>query len=1022
MKKLINAVLFTIFYLSFAEAQIQIKGIINNYYKIIEVDTCFNVIRTASVHSFNSGDKVLVMQMKGAQINESNTAAFGTPLYIGGAGAYEVNTIDSVFSDGFRLKNALRYPYDPLFSVQVISVPKFDQVLVIDTLTAKPWDGSTGGILVLDANRLELNAPIVVSGRGFRAGKSLKTQDPMNNCSWLVSVADYHLPRNSWRGAEKGEGIAEFIPGKEGGRGAQLNGGGGGNDHNSGGGGGANVKKGGQGGRNDDPGGFNCQGPNPGAGGKAIGLLNAFNRFFPGGGGGAGHGNNGLATDGGSGGGIVFLFGKSLVSNGYKIIANGSDAKTTYGDGGGGGGAGGTIVFDMASVNGQLPIFEAKGGKGADIDNRSEQRCFGPGGGGSGGRIIYTYSLNAVENVSGGIHGMSSNGSCQNSTNGAQQGDDGIAGIFSFLNTKGEPFVPLAIVSQPLSDTVCLGTVAKISIKVVGKGLKYQWQRSFNGGVFSDVPNNAVFTGSLAPILSINNFSASIVDFRFRCVITSICGQMIVSEAIRIYPDSIPQINFTLSVNRAQVICTNKSTGATDYIWDFGDGNSSTYSNPAHTYTMDGKYSVGLKASNRCGVVFRKQDIEIVTPNVASFRADTIKGCAPLKVHFINTSSENVLYYYWRFEGGDIAVSTEKNPVVTYEKEGRFDVTLIVQNSRFSDSIGRKSYINVSEKPIAEFSHSFISETKVKFTNNSSSNASGFKWNTSSGFSTSEREFELDFIKDGTYEVTLTASNSCGDNSVVVGFSIETLPKAGFDAVPKTGCVPMTVAFNNLSSVNSSGWRWKFPGAVIDTSSAFKPTSTYNKPGVYDVLLIAFNRKGGDTTLIKGVVIVEDKPEVSFDVKTNKLNAEFQNLSTNFSTVEWTFGFDGKTSSLLNPSILFPKAGTYAVNLVARNKCGERKTTREIAISDELSCGQIEARLVPNPVTSLANIKFNARRMVNMPYILSTVDGKVINRGEVPAGDELFALNMEYASSGLYIFHYTCQEKVHALKILKIDY
>jgi PKD repeat protein len=45
---------------------------------------------------------------------------------------------------------------------------------------------------------------------------------------------------------------------------------------------------------------------------------------------------------------------------------------------------------------------------------------------------------------------------------------------------------------------------------------------------------------------------------------------------------------------------TNSSTGGTSYDWDFGDGNTSTLTDPSHTYTSSGTFTVTLIASNDC--------------------------------------------------------------------------------------------------------------------------------------------------------------------------------------------------------------------------------------------------------------------------------------------------------------------------------------------------------------------------------------------------------------------------------------
>ena len=47
---------------------------------------------------------------------------------------------------------------------------------------------------------------------------------------------------------------------------------------------------------------------------------------------------------------------------------------------------------------------------------------------------------------------------------------------------------------------------------------------------------------------------------------------------------------------------TDQSTGApTSWLWEFGDGNTSTAQNPGHTYTSAGTYDVALTATNSFG-------------------------------------------------------------------------------------------------------------------------------------------------------------------------------------------------------------------------------------------------------------------------------------------------------------------------------------------------------------------------------------------------------------------------------------
>jgi hypothetical protein len=55
----------------------------------------------------------------------------------------------------------------------------------------------------------------------------------------------------------------------------------------------------------------------------------------------------------------------------------------------------------------------------------------------------------------------------------------------------------------------------------------------------------------------------------------------------------------TYSIENNEVSFTNTSINATNYLWDFGDGGTSTLENPVHTY-LYGDYTVTLIASNGC--------------------------------------------------------------------------------------------------------------------------------------------------------------------------------------------------------------------------------------------------------------------------------------------------------------------------------------------------------------------------------------------------------------------------------------
>ncbi len=81
----------------------------------------------------------------------------------------------------------------------------------------------------------------------------------------------------------------------------------------------------------------------------------------------------------------------------------------------------------------------------------------------------------------------------------------------------------------------------------------------------------------------------------------------------------------------------------------------------------------------------------------ADFGADQTVAAPGQEIHFLNRSSEVTEEVEWHFEGGTPAVSNEENPVVTYEKEGVYTVTLIAKNSEGESVLTKEAMITISE-------------------------------------------------------------------------------------------------------------------------------------------------------------------------------------------------------------------------------------------------------------------------------------------------------------------------------------
>ena len=395
------------------------------------------------------GDLLMLFQTQDARIDSTNTGAYGDG--VGGdpasgatgarqSGRYEFVRATSAVPLGggtLNVASGVQFNYTTLAptaangqrNFQIVRVPQYLDASVSGTVTAAPWDGQKGGIVVMDvANTLTFaGGTIDVSARGFRGGGG------RNSTTGSGADTDYRTPFSNGANGSKGEGVAgtpqlvwdgasvanlgvDGYPNGSFGRGAPGNAGGGAtdgnpttNDQNTGAGGGGGWGDGGRGGHAwCGAGPPNCD-QSGGFGG--TGLANqGVSRLSYGGGGGAGSMNNntgipigGGAASGARGGGMVVLRAGTMTGNGV-IRANGAQANQTVGNDGSGGGGGGGAVLLSAEDSASLSLsVEARGGGGGSNGNSAPH---GPGGGGGGGFVGLTSGVSgATVNVAPGQPG-----------------------------------------------------------------------------------------------------------------------------------------------------------------------------------------------------------------------------------------------------------------------------------------------------------------------------------------------------------------------------------------------------------------------------------------------------------------------------------------------------------------------------------------------------------------------------------------------------------------------------------------
>ena len=273
--------------------------------------------------------------------------------------------------------------------------------------------------------------------------------------------------------------------------------------------------------------------------------------------------------------------------------------------------------------------------------------------------------------------------------------------------------------------------------------------------------------------------------------------------------------NFTLTPQTGctplKVKFTNLSVNANNWQWDFGDGVKSTLMNPSHTFVNNGSYTVKLTSGNILGCIssFELKSAIIVNPPIADFSVSSPPSCAPSAVSFKNTS---IATNTWLWDFGDGNTSILQNPFHTYDLPGNYTVSLISSSLGCSDTIVKKSIIQVINpnpnyviptviKACAPYSTSFSDATP---------GAISWNWQFGDGGISNVQNPNHTYSKAGTYYVSLdiTLNGSCTQSFPIFRKLVINGGNKGFSA-HTTGCAPYISTFMDSSNTSKS-WKWIF--------------------------------------------------------------------------------------------------------------------------------------------------------------------------------------------------------------------
>lgn len=328
------------------------------------------------------------------------------------------------------------------------------------------------------------------------------------------------------------------------------------------------------------------------------------------------------------------------------------------------------------------------------------------------------------------------------------------------------PGPPVVVVTPPTA-----GFTANLTAGCVPLTVQFTSTSSTNATNF-----NWQFPGGMPGSSTVQNPSvvyATAGVYSVTLTVSNSAGSNTVTQTNYIIVNPLTTASFSSTINGATASFINTSANASAYVWDFGDGSSSTQTNPSNTYANDGTYTVLLIATGLCGADTTTQLVTVSTPPTAAFSANLTNGCVPLTVQFSSTSSANAMNFDWQFPGGIPNSSTAENPTVLYSTPGTYSVTLTVSNSAGSNTATQSNYITVNPLPASGFSSSILGATATFA--NTSTNATSYLWDFGDGNTSTQTSPSHTYANDGTYTVTLVSTGPCGTASVTQTLTIITV-------------------------------------------------------------------------------------------------------------------------------------------------------------------------------------------------------------------------------------------------------
>jgi PKD repeat protein len=420
------------------------------------------------------------------------------------------------------------------------------------------------------------------------------------------------------------------------------------------------------------------------------------------------------------------------------------------------------------------------------------------------------------------------------------------------------------------------------------------------------------------------------------------------------------------------VAFTNLSVGATSYLWNFGDGQTSTATKPTNTFVLAGSYTVTLTATGPLGTnTLTRTNYIVVTnqPPLITAQPSSLTITQGTTATFTVGATGSSLQYQWRkngtaIPGANAGVFAISNAQPTDIANYSVLITNLVGSALSADAtlslVTASDAIILTGPPYSENFNSMgtsgttaprgwfvgtgaaaISSKSVTVGTGSSSTGGNYNFGStgnsdralgSLASSSGQRDTEVRFLNrsggaivaltiDYTGEQWRVGGNGAVNNTLQMQFSLNgttfTPLGSAFDFNTPVDSGGSSALNGNTSGNRVTGLGDTYvPSSPIANNQAFylrwadPDNSSADNAMAVDDLVISFTLSNAPPS----ATVADFDSDLTSGLAP--LTVNFTNLSTNATSYVWDFG-DGNSSVIANPVNIYSNAGVYSVTLTA---------------------------------------------------------------------------------------------------------